>query len=131
MMTSNANGLQGSSAQPASRLETWSMAKTSLAERLGYGADDRLQIVNCDDLGCSHGERRHPAGPGPWRDLHQREPDGALPLGPRGGPSLLKRFPVGVHLTLTSEYAGYRWRGLTEGSSLQDSEGRTYQRSRF
>ena len=55
MMTSNANGLQGSSAQPASRLETWSMAKTSLAERLGYGADDRLLIVNCDDLGSSHG----------------------------------------------------------------------------
>ena len=26
----------------------------SLAERLGYSADDRLLIVNCDDLGSSH-----------------------------------------------------------------------------
>ncbi|MGZ4785230.1 MAG: ChbG/HpnK family deacetylase, partial [Acidimicrobiales bacterium] len=27
---------------------------TSLAERLGYGPDDRLLIVNCDDLGMCH-----------------------------------------------------------------------------
>ena len=27
---------------------------TSLAERLGYGPDDRLVIVNCDDIGSSH-----------------------------------------------------------------------------
>ena len=26
----------------------------SLAERLGYGADERLLIVNCDDIGSSH-----------------------------------------------------------------------------
>jgi hypothetical protein len=28
--------------------------KKSLAERLGYRADDRLLIVDCDDLGSSH-----------------------------------------------------------------------------
>jgi chitin disaccharide deacetylase len=26
----------------------------ALAERLGYGPDARLLIVNCDDLGSSH-----------------------------------------------------------------------------
>ena len=26
----------------------------NLAARLGYGPDDRLLIVNCDDLGSSH-----------------------------------------------------------------------------
>jgi hypothetical protein len=32
-------------------------------------------------------------------------------------------LPTGAHLTLTSEYRGYRWRGLTKGASLQDKEG--------
>ena len=27
---------------------------TSLAERLGYAPDDRLLIINCDDLGSCH-----------------------------------------------------------------------------
>ena len=30
------------------------MARPSLAERLGYGPEDRSLIVNCDDLGSSH-----------------------------------------------------------------------------
>jgi predicted glycoside hydrolase/deacetylase ChbG (UPF0249 family) len=34
-----------------------------------------------------------------------------------------KEFSIGVHLTLTSEYRGYRWRGLTKGPSLYDDEG--------
>ena len=32
-------------------------------------------------------------------------------------------FSIGVHLTLTCEYQGYRWRGLTNGASLHDDEG--------
>ncbi len=36
---------------------------------------------------------------------------------------MLAAFPVGVHLTLTSEYAGYRWRGLTRGTSLHGKDG--------
>jgi len=36
---------------------------------------------------------------------------------------MLKGFSIGVHLTLTSEYPGYRWRGLTNGASLHDDEG--------
>jgi len=30
-----------------------SVAMPTLAERLGYGPDDKLLIVNCDDLGSS------------------------------------------------------------------------------
>jgi predicted glycoside hydrolase/deacetylase ChbG (UPF0249 family) len=30
---------------------------------------------------------------------------------------------IGVHLTLTAEYPGYRWRALTAASSLHDAEG--------
>jgi predicted glycoside hydrolase/deacetylase ChbG (UPF0249 family) len=36
---------------------------------------------------------------------------------------MFKGLSVGVHLTLTSEYRGYRWRGLTNGPSLHDDEG--------
>ena len=30
---------------------------------------------------------------------------------------------IGVHLTLTAEYPGYRWRSLTGGASLHDADG--------
>lgn len=36
---------------------------------------------------------------------------------------MFEGLPVGVHLTLTCEYRGYRWRGLTNGASLHDDEG--------
>jgi hypothetical protein len=35
----------------------------------------------------------------------------------------VKGFSIGVHLTLTCEYRGYCWRGLTNGASLHDDEG--------
>lgn len=94
----------------------------SLAERLGYGPDDRLLIVNCDDLGSSHSAnvaiddamRRGFATsatlmvPCPWAfEATQRCRD----------------LDVGVHLTLTAEYPGYRWRSLTGGRSLHDADG--------
>lgn len=94
----------------------------SLVERLGYGPEDRLLIVNCDDLGSSASANRATervlAGglatsatlmvPCPWAL------DGAA-RGKAGG--------VGVHLTLTCEYPGYRWRSLTGGASLHDDQG--------
>jgi chitin disaccharide deacetylase len=36
---------------------------------------------------------------------------------------MFKSVSIGVHLTLTCEYRGYRWRGLTNGASLHDDEG--------
>jgi hypothetical protein len=36
---------------------------------------------------------------------------------------MVKGYPVGVHLTLTSEYRGYRRRSLTNGASLHDDDG--------
>lgn len=32
-------------------------------------------------------------------------------------------FPIGVHLTMTSEWGTYRWKPLTEGKSLIDEDG--------
>ena len=97
-------------------------AAPSLAKRLGHASDARLLIVNCDDLGSSHaanlacleamGEGLATSGslmvPCPWA---------------REAAELFAGFDVGVHLTLTAEYPGYRWRSLTGGASLHDSEG--------
>ena len=94
----------------------------SLAQRLGYGPEDRLLIVNCDDLGSSHSAntaieaamRRGIATsatlmvPCPWA------PEAV---------ELCKDLDVGVHLTLTAEYPGYRWRALTAAASLHNGLG--------
>lgn len=94
----------------------------SLAERLGYGADDKLLIVNCDDLGSSASANR--------------ATQAALAAGVATSATLMVPCPwaldgvakaagggIGVHLTLTCEYPGYRWRALTGASSLLDAQG--------
>ena len=32
-------------------------------------------------------------------------------------------YPIGIHLTMTSEWAKYRWKPLTDGKTLVDNEG--------
>ena len=95
---------------------------SDLVERLGHGPDAKLLIVNCDDFGSSASANRATAAamaaglatsatlmvPCPWAlDAVRR--------GVGGG--------IGVHLTLTCEYPGYRWRALTGAASLHDDEG--------
>lgn len=98
------------------------MAPPCLAERLGYGPQDRLLIVNCDDLGVSHS-----ANLATWRALVHGIATSATLMVPcpwaREAARMFEGLPVGVHLTLTSEYRNYRWRGLTTGASLHDAEG--------
>jgi predicted glycoside hydrolase/deacetylase ChbG (UPF0249 family) len=94
----------------------------SLAERLGYGADDKLLIVNCDDLGSNASANR--------------ATQAALAAGVAKSATLMVPCPwaldgvakaagggIGVHLTLTCEYPGYRWRALTGAASLHDAQG--------
>lgn len=98
------------------------MTRPPLIQRLGYGADAKAVIVNCDDVGvslaanvaCEQALRRGIATSGtlmvvcPWaRDAVNRFHD----------------LDLGVHLTLTAEYDAYRWRSLTGAASLHDSEG--------
>lgn len=94
----------------------------SLAVQLGYRADEKLVIVNCDDLGSSHAANLaiHDAMttgfatsatlmvPCPW--AHEAA-------------KMFRKRDIGVHLTLTAEYPGYRWRALTAASSLHDADG--------
>jgi len=97
-------------------------APATLAERLGYGVDERLLIVNCDDLGSSHSANvaiedclTHGVAtsatlmvPCPWAFEAART---------------MRGRDIGVHLTLTAEYPRYRWRSLTGAKSLHDADG--------
>jgi predicted glycoside hydrolase/deacetylase ChbG (UPF0249 family) len=96
--------------------------RASLAERLGYGPEVRLLIVNCDDLGSSRS-----ANLATLRAMTDGIATSATLMVPcpwaHEAARMLEGFPIGLHLTLTSEYQGSRWRGLTGGASLYDHEG--------
>ncbi|MEJ0026181.1 MAG: polysaccharide deacetylase family protein [Rhizomicrobium sp.] len=94
----------------------------SLAERLGYGADARLLIVNCDDIGSSHA-----ANVASERAMREGLATSATLMVPcpwaREAVERFAGLDIGIHLTLTSEYPTYRWRALTGAPSLRDAQG--------
>lgn len=92
------------------------------AERLGYAPDDRVVIINCDDLGLCHSVN---AGcfeavrdgvatsmsimiPAPWS---------------RAASFDYRGEDVGVHLTLNAEHDRLRWGPITRAPSLLDGDG--------
>jgi predicted glycoside hydrolase/deacetylase ChbG (UPF0249 family) len=95
---------------------------TSVAERLGYGPDDKLLIVNCDDLGSSHA-----ANVGVYEALRHGLATSATLMVPcpwaREAASRYRGEDVGVHLTLNAEYELYRWGPITHAPSLLDGDG--------
>jgi len=95
---------------------------TELAERLGYGGDARLLIVNCDDLGSSHS-----ANDAIYEALRDGIATSATLMVPcpwsREAASRYRGEDVGVHLTLTSEWDLYRWGPITHAPSLVDGDG--------
>jgi hypothetical protein len=97
-------------------------APTSLAERLGYGPDDRLLIINCDDLGFCHA-----ANLGTYEALREGVATSATLMVPcpwaRDAASRYRGEDVGVHLTLNAEHDLYRWGPITHGPSLLDGDG--------
>lgn len=98
------------------------MANQSLAERLGYTASERLLIVNCDDLGVSHA-----ANVATLAAMTDGVATSATLMVPCPfaceAAAMFTGLAVGVHLTLTSEYPGYRWASLTGRTSLHDDDG--------
>jgi chitin disaccharide deacetylase len=103
-------------------------------KRLGYGPGDRVVIIHADDVGMcqasipaflelmdrglvSSGAAMVPC---PWFPLLAQE------YGRHGG------LDLGVHLTLTSEWDGYRWGPISSrdpASGLMDGEGYFHRRS--
>lgn len=93
-----------------------------LAERLGHARDTRYLIINCDDLGSSHS-----ANVASLRAIDDGIATSATLMVPcpwaREAARMFAGRDVGVHLTLTAEYPGYRWRSLTGARSLHDRDG--------
>ena len=95
---------------------------TELAERLGYGPDARLVIINADELGLSQAVNAATfdalrAGlatsaslmvPAPWA---------------REAASQHRGEDIGVHLTLNAPHDRYRWGPITHAPSLLDGDG--------
>jgi len=94
----------------------------SLVERLGYRPDDRVLIVNCDDLGLSHA-----ATVGTYQALRDGMATSASLMVPcpwaREAASHYRGEDVGVHLTLNAEFDRYRWGPITQAPSLLDGDG--------
>ena len=95
---------------------------SSLAERLGFGPDDRLLIINCDDLGSCHA-----ANVGTYEALRDGIATSATLMVPcpwaRDAASRYRGEDVGVHLTLNAEHDRYRWGPITHAPSLLDGDG--------
>jgi predicted glycoside hydrolase/deacetylase ChbG (UPF0249 family) len=93
-----------------------------LAERLGFQADDRLLIINCDDLGSSHA-----ANSGVYDALRNGVATSATLMVPcpwaREAAARYRGEDVGVHLTLNAEYELYRWGPITQAPSLLGGDG--------
>jgi chitin disaccharide deacetylase len=95
---------------------------TTLAEQLGYRPDDRLLILNCDDLGSSHS-----ANVGIYEALRSGLATSATLMVPcpwaREAAARYRGEDVGVHLTLNAEHDLYRWGPITHAPSLLDGDG--------
>ena len=94
----------------------------TLAERLGHSPDDRLVIINCDDLGSSHA-----ANVGVYEAVRDGLATSASLMVPcpwaREAAARYRGEDVGVHLTLNAEYDLYRWGPITQAPSLLDGDG--------
>jgi predicted glycoside hydrolase/deacetylase ChbG (UPF0249 family) len=94
----------------------------SLAERLGYGADAKLLILTCDDLGFCHA-----ANVGAYDALRHGAATSASLMVPcpwaRGAAAQYRGEDVGVHLTLNAQLDLYRWGPITLAPSLLDGDG--------
>ena len=94
----------------------------TLAERLGYGPDDTLLIVTCDDLGFTSS-----ANVAVYAGLRDGLATSAALMVPcpwaRDAAARYRGEDVGINLTLNAELETYRWRPITNAPSLLDGDG--------
>ena len=98
------------------------ISEPTLAQRLGYGADDKVVIINADDLGSCHS-----ANVGVFECLSTGTVTSATLMVPcpwaREASSRYRGEDIGVHLTLNAEYELYRWGPITFAPSLLGGDG--------
>jgi len=89
----------------------------TLNERLGYGPEARLLIVNADELGFCHA-----ANVGVYEALRSGGASSASLMVPcpwgREAAARYRGEDIGVHLTLNAEQELYRWGPITHAPSL-------------
>ncbi len=94
----------------------------TLGERLGYGADERLLIVNADELGLCHS-----ANVGVYESLRSGGASSASLMVPcpwgREAAARYRGEDIGVHLTLNADQDLYRWGPITHAPSLLGGDG--------
>lgn len=95
---------------------------STLAQRLGFGPDERVLIINCDDFGMSHA-----ANLGCLQAMRSGIATSASLMVPcpwsRAAAAASDGLDVGVHLTLNAECDQYRWGPITQAPSLLDGDG--------
>jgi predicted glycoside hydrolase/deacetylase ChbG (UPF0249 family) len=89
----------------------------TLTERLGYGPDTRLLIVNADELGLCHA-----ANVGVYESLRSGGATSASLMVPcpwgREAAARYRGEDIGVRLTLNADHELYRWGPITHAPSL-------------
>lgn len=95
---------------------------TELAQRLGFDDNDKILIVNADDLGMCHA-----ANVGVYESLTKGVATSATLMVPcpwsREAATRYAGEDIGVHLTLNAEFDTYRWGPLTHSPTLRDGDG--------
>ena len=108
-----------------------SFAQKSMAEKLGYKAEDKLLIIHADDIGVAHAENAASIAafemgainsgsimvPCPWFE--------EIAAYSRANPEI----DLGLHLTLTAEWKYYKWGPVapeSEVPGLLDENGYLY-----
>ena len=96
--------------------------ETSLAERLGYDASQKLVIISCDDLGSCHA-----ANMGVYSAIRNGIASCASVMVPapwaRHAADMYEGEDIGVHITLNAEHPLYRWGPITHAPSLLSGDG--------
>jgi hypothetical protein len=95
---------------------------TTLSERLGYGPEDRLLVLSCDELGVFHSGNL-----AVYEALRNATATTATLMVPapwaRGAAACYRGEDIGVGLTLNAEHDLYRWGPITHAPSLLDGDG--------
>lgn len=91
-----------------------------MLQKLGYGPQDRLLIVNADDFGMCHA-----ANEATTCLLREKAISSATlmvpcPWAPEAAKAAAEhpQFDIGIHLTLTSEWKYYRWGPVTRNGDV-------------